>query len=138
MTRFLLNRLMLADLACTLLYVIGLSFGLVAVFIIIKNTIDIMCFVVKYDVGYVARGGFSTTEINLSKGDAREVLMVLLSLVHVATTVLCTFALPPKLYLKRAFDRHSPSVPIEISAGKGRSPLRRKAYTLSLLLWSDS
>lgn len=34
-TNFLLGRLMLVDLACTLLYVIGLCFGLIAVFIYI-------------------------------------------------------------------------------------------------------
>jgi len=32
LTTFLLNRLMVADLACTILYMIGLCFAIVAVF----------------------------------------------------------------------------------------------------------
>ena len=43
----------------------------------------------KYDVSYVANGGYTTSEISLNRVNAENVKVVLLSLVFASTLVLC-------------------------------------------------
>ena len=43
----------------------------------------------KYDVSYVANGGYTTSEISLNRVHAENVKVVLLSLVFASTLVLC-------------------------------------------------